>query len=222
MRNDIHELILLLEQYLQNAMQTKGWLDCVVEYILPIVSMLVVIGGGIWTAWTYINGKRKESNEQVLKNVYLPLLCFFITNNTLSQIAGLKIDYKKEPLYEWESVEVIEKSDGTKREKRTAALGITRKNLSEQLDKVDLKLAPAELVALITSYRAACFAVDNFKDESNKKAIEYRTELEYALRFEAYNGYEKYHKKLGLQKGNKQRRLSIKKDHIELDLKHEK
>lgn len=217
MNNDIHKLIILLEEYLQKTMQPKGFLDNAVEYVLPILSMLMVILGGFWTVHTYVEGKRKESNEQILKNVYLPLLQFFLTNDTLAQIEEIKRDYKEEPLYGWERNKTVEKSDGTTKTERISVLGMTRKNLLKQLDEVDLGLAPEELVALITSYKAISYAVDNFTTEKNK-AVDYRTEVEYALRVEAYKGYKKYCKKLGLQKRINQQVFTIEDDHIELNI----
>lgn len=214
----------LLLQYLQNSVAPNSFLDNVVEYILPIFSMLVVIIGGIWTVYTYVKGKNKEENEKILEEVYSPLYQFFVINDTLAQIGNLEVNYKIEPFLEWrnEKTTITWKSGETKTEKiKTNVLGMTREDFIEQIDKINLGLAPKGLVAIIASYKAVNYSIEHFTSdkEINDRAIEYRSELEYALRVEAYKGYKKYHKRLGLLGDTADNAFSICDDHIQLSLK---
>lgn len=224
MFKEIRNICCLLEQYLQNSVAPNNFLDNIVEYILPIFSMLVVIIGGIWTVYIYVKGKNKEENEKILAEVYLPLYQFFVINDTLAQIGNLKIEYKNEPFIEWENVKIkitLTPGEAKKEQIKTAVLGMTRKDFIEQIDKINIGLAPKGLVAIIASYKAVNYSIEHFKNdiEINQRAIEYRSELEYALRIEAYKGYKKYHKHLGLLGDNADNAFSIYDDHIQLSLK---
>lgn len=99
--NNYKEILSLLKQYLEKSIAPNGFWDNVVEYILPISSVLFVIIGGIWTVYTYTKAKNKETNERILAEVYLPLFQFFVTNDSLTQIGNINIDYKKDPFLIW-------------------------------------------------------------------------------------------------------------------------
>lgn len=222
--NDIQNIMNLLIRYLENNVAPNGFWDNVVEYVLPIFSMLVVIIGGLWTVYTYTKGKNKEENEKILEEVYLPLYQFFVTNDTLAQVGNIEVEYKEDPFYEWSNVKTtitmtIGKTE--RKEVKSDVLGMTRENFINQMDKINLGLAPEGLVALITSYKAVNYAIEHFTSdkEINQRAIEYRSELEYALRVEAYKGYKKYHKQLGLLGDNADNAFTICDDHIHLSLK---
>lgn len=229
----IQETLNLLEIWLSKNIAPNGFLDNVVEYMLPIASMLTVIIGGVWTVYTYVKGKNKETNEKILENVYLPLFQFFATNDSLTQIGSIAInDYKKTPLLEWgRKLKTVKMEIGntTVREEKSDVLGLTRAKLLEAIEKVNLGLAPKGLVALISAYKATNYAVEHFTGDNEiyRRAIDYRDELEYSLRVEAYKGYQKYHKRLGLLNGTtlgffngtKRDVFKLCKDHIQLALK---
>ena len=110
----------------------------------------------------------------------------------------------------------------TKHEETTSdVLGLTRKNFIESVDKINLGLAPKGLVALVNTYKSVNYAIEHFSgdEEICQRAIEYRTELEYTFRMEAYRGYKKYHKRLGLLNGETKDVFKICDDHLELALK---
>ena len=94
---------------------------------------------------------------------------------------------------------------------------MSRSSLVEQMNKINLGLAPEELVALITSYKAVICAIENFGKEG-EKAKSYRKRLEYALRIEAYEGYRKYQEKLGIKRQVQQDVFAIYDDCIKLFL----
>lgn len=215
--NAMYELAIVLKQYLQSNMQPKSVLDNIVEYAIPIIGILAIVVGGGWTVYTYREKKNKEEIERILKEVYLPLFQFFVTNDTLAQINSINISYKIAPFYEWKIVETEEYPDGTKGEKTSEILGMSRSSLVEQMNKINLGLAPEELVALITSYKAVICAIENFGKEG-EKAKSYRKRLEYALRIEAYEGYRKYHEKLGIKRQVQQDVFAIYDDCIKLFL----
>lgn len=219
----IQELMNLLKQYLENSIAPNGFWDNVVGYVLPIFSMLVVIVGGIWTVYTYVKGKNKETNEKILEEVYLPLYQFFVTNDAITQIGNIKTGYKENPFLEWNNrkTTVTVKAGEIKHEEIVSdVLGLTRKNFIESVNKINLGLAPKGLVALISTYNAVNYAIEHFSEdkEINQRAIEYRLELEYAFRMEAYKGYQKYHKRLGLLNGATKGVFKICDDHLELAL----
>ena len=222
--NEIQEIISLLKQYLENSIAPNGFWDNVVEYVLPMFSMLVVIVGGIWTVYTYVKGKNKETNEKILAEVYLPLFQFFVTNDSLTQIGNIDIDYKEEPFLVWKSRKTTFKMEigkNTRTETVSDIMGLSRECFLESIDKINLGLAPRGLVALLSAYKSVNYAVDAFaaEEEIRNRAIKYRSELEYAIRIEAYKGYKKYHKRLGLLNGVTKDVCKICDDHIQLSLK---
>lgn len=222
--NDIQEIISLLKRYLENGIAPNGFWDNVVEYILPTFSMLVVIVGGIWTVYTYVKRKNKEINEKILAEVYLPLFQFFVANDSLTQIGNIDIDYKQEPFLVWKNRKTtltMEIGKTTRTETVSDIMGLSRESFLESIEEINLGLAPRGLVALLSTYKAVNYAVDKFTGEKeiNERAVKYRTELEYAIRVEAYKGYEKYHKKLGLLNGVAEDIFKICDDHIQLSLK---
>ncbi|MFQ7132854.1 MAG: hypothetical protein ACLRQC_11860 [Dorea formicigenerans] len=93
----MYELAIVLKQYLQSNMQPKSVLDNIVEYAIPIIGILAIVVGGGWTVYTYREKKNKEEIERILKEVYLPLFQFFVTNDTLAQINSINISYKIAP-----------------------------------------------------------------------------------------------------------------------------
>lgn len=221
---EFQKLIILINQYLENSMAPNSFWDNAVEYALPILSMLVVIIGGGWTFFLYIKGKNREINERILSEVYLPLFRFFVRNDSLTQIANVQIDYKDEPFLVWGNRKTtlkIEIGETTQTETVTDVMGLSRECFLESIEKINLGLAPRGLVALLEAYKAANYAVDKFSGEKEicERATKYRSELEYAIRMEAYQGYKKYHKKLGLLNSITKDVCEICDDHIQLSLK---
>lgn len=222
--NDIQEIISLLKQHLESSIASNGFWDNVVEYVLPTFSMLVVVVGGIWTIYTYVKGKNKEINEKILAEVYLPLFQFFVINDSLTQIRNIGIDYKQEPFLVWKNRKAMirmEIGKTIRTETVSDVMGLSRECFLESIDKINLGLAPRGLVALLNTYKAVNYAADKFTEEKeiNERAIKYRSKLEYAIRLEAYKGYKKYHKKLGLLNGVTENIFKICNDHIQLSLK---
>lgn len=220
--NDIQEIISLLKQYLENSVAPNGLLDNVVEYVLPIFSMLVVIVGGIWTVYTYVKGKNREVNEKVLKEVYAPMFQFFVKNDALAGLKESNIDYKEEPLHEWEKrIKKTEiKKDGMQISvKSVPILNLTKKDFLDMFDEVNLGLAPQELVALFSVYKATIFTVsEGMMSKEGRRADTYRTALEYTIRKHAYEGYMKYCKKLGIVVRKRNDLFEIEDDCIKLKL----
>lgn len=106
-------------------------------------------------------------------------------------------------------------------ETESEVMGLSRESFMEAVEKINIGLAPRGLVALLSTYKAVNYAVDNFTSEKEimDRAVQYRTELEYAIRTEAYSGYKKYHKKLGLLNSVTKDTLKIYDDHIQLLIK---
>lgn len=219
--NEMKEIVNLIKQCLEQNLSPNSFWDNMVEYILPIFSMLIVIVGGFWTVYTYVKGKNKEANQRVLEEVYLPLFQFFVINDSLTQIGDININYKEEPFLVWTSQKTtlkIEEGKTIQTESKTDVMGLSRKSLIEYIEKINLGLSPKNLVALLTSYKAVNYAVETFTGDEQiyRRAIEYRSELEYAIRVEAYKGYKRYHKKLELLNGTTKKVFTIYDDHLQL------
>lgn len=216
------EIINLLRVYLQNAVVQNGFWDNVVEYWIPILSVLFVITGGVFTLYTYIKGKNREINEKVLGEVYSPMYQFFVKNDALTDLAEGDVDYKEEPLLEWKrrkTEEIITDGKHGLSVKAIPVLELSRKDFVKMLDSVNMGLAPQELITLFNIYKSANFAADETGEGAkSQRANEYRTQIEYAIRKHAYIGYMKYCKKLGIEKKTENKLFDVKEDCIKLKL----
>lgn len=216
------EIINLLQVYLQNAVAQNGFWDNVVDYWIPILSVLFVMIGGGWTLCTYIKGKNREINEQILKEVYAPMYQFFVKNDALTDLAEGNVDYKEFPLLEWKkerTEETVTEGNYKLSRKAVTVLELSRKGFIKMLDSVNMGLAPQELITLFNIYKSANFAADETGEGAkSQRANEYRTQIEYAIREHAYSGYMKYCKELGIEKKTENKLFDVKEDCIKLKI----
>lgn len=216
------ELFYLLQVYLHNAVAKNGFWDNVVEYWLPTFSMIVVIVGGIWTVYTYINGKNREINEKVLNEVYAPMYQFFVKNDAMADLAEGDVDYKDDPFLEWKlrtNEEKVKDGEYMLSVKDVPVLKLTRKDFMAMFETINIGLAPQELVTLISTYTAVNYAADETGDgPKSKRAEKYRTLIEYTIRRQAYTGYMEYCKKLDIAIKTENILFDVKKDCIKLKL----
>lgn len=216
---DISEIV---KVYLEKSIEPNGFWDNVVIYVLPILSMLVVIIGGIWTIYTYIKGKNREINEKILSEVYAPMYQFFVKNDALTDFAEGNVDYKEYPLLEWMREKTVENfTDGEYNIKKEVfgILGLTRKDFIETLDSVNMGLAPQELITLYNIYKTVNYLVDHTGNGPKKDRVnDYQVSLEYTIRCHAYSGYQKYCKKIGINVSSETDLFVVKEDCIKLKL----
>lgn len=220
---DKQEVMNLIKQYLENSVAPNGFWDNVVDYILPMFSMLVVIIGGVWTIYTYIKGKNREIDEKVLKEVYAPMFQFFVKNDSLGNLKEVDTDYEKEPIRQWASIttEYKKSKAGIRLITRcNPILNLSKSDFLDMFNEINMGVAPQELVALFSIYRATDYIAQNIEvSEEKKRAKAYEVEIEYAIRQHAYEGYMKYCRKLGISRIKKNDLFEIKRDCIRLKLR---
>lgn len=218
----LQEILSLLKRYLEINVEPNGFWDNIVQYVLPIFSMLVVIIGGIWTIYTYIKGKNREINEKILGEVYAPMYQFFVKNDSLTDLADENVNYKEVPLLSWEKELAKESISGDEYKKFTETvpiLNLSRNDFINMMDRVNIGLAPQELITLFNIYKSTNFVADDIGEgEKSQRADDYRIKIEYAIRKQAYKGYIKCCKKLGISVVKNNDLFCVKSDCIQLKL----
>lgn len=219
---DTQEVMNLIKQYLENNTVPNGFLDNVVDYVLPIFSMLVVIIGGIWTVYTYIKGKNREIDEKVLSEVYAPMFQFFVKSDSLANLKECVIDYKNDALHDWEKniTRMQKNKNGVTISCQIIAIpNFSKEDFLNMFSEVNIGLAPRELVVLFSIYRATVYMEKNETSyEKRERAVAYGKDIEYAIRKHAYVGYMTYCNKLGISGYKTDDLYEIKGDCIELKL----
>lgn len=182
-----------------------------VTYLIPIVTCLSLILGGLWALYKYFNEKSRTFYSNILESVYSPLFNELIkmeysrmlsnssikTNPECNLVGGKagKMDIKNVPFISWikESKNLIMKSGETKLDvKEINIFNFDEILKSIHVDKDKLKYAPRDLVALIESY----FLLEEIKGPLYEKE---KIRIQRQIRRNVIVGYKKYRRKLGLK-----------------------
>ena len=75
---EILDLIKTMTEYFQSQMTPQSFLDLLVQYVIPILQAIVLVGGAGAGIYKYYQSKNREINEKILSTVYAPLYNYFV------------------------------------------------------------------------------------------------------------------------------------------------
>lgn len=220
---DIQKLIDLLVKYLEKVTMPVSTLEWFVNYLIPIIQVLVVVGGAIAAIYKYYSVKNREINEKMLNEVYAPLYQYFVNQQLYCYVYEVTPDYDEGPILEITSKKSTTKfGENNSQISYGTVLDLNRSEFLKVLNSVNIGLASKELFTLLNMYKVVVYVEDNQRDKTNNgylNATIMKIDIEKALRKEIIRGYEKYHKKLKLTQITKNNFYSIKDDNIQFNYK---
>lgn len=187
---------------------TQGF-EFILTYLIPIITCLALILGGIWTIYKYFKDKNMDFYSNILENVYSPLFEELVkmeySRKLLKDSAEIDPDKYGENrnMFKVKDVPFISwKREITKTKMEIGSTTVTRDeydvfNFDDRLKKIHddegkLKYAPRDLVSLIRIYffLEKVKGVPSYNDEKLK--------IQKEIRRNVIIGYKKYRRKLGL------------------------
>ncbi len=179
--------------------------EFIVTYLIPILTCIFLIFGGVWTVYKYFNEKNRNFYSSILESVYEPLFHELVKNEysrkLMCDAAESKNERKKFKVNEIPFI--IWKGE---RKKVILEIGKTTSNIenyevydfnqileSISTDEKRLKYAPRDLVALIESY----FFLERLKGAPTYE--DEKIKIQKHIRRNVIIGYKKYRRKLGLK-----------------------
>lgn len=123
---EILDLIKTMTEYFQSQMTPQSFLDLLVQYFIPILQAIVLVGGAGAGIYKYYQSKNREINEKILSTVYAPLYNYFVKQELYCKLKGLQRDVKQTPILEISSTRVKTKFGNGKVES-------TRENLVQEI-----------------------------------------------------------------------------------------
>ena len=202
---EIIELIRTMTEYFQSQMAPQNLLDLSVQYFIPILQAVVLVGGAVAGVFKYYQSKNREINEKILSTVYAPLYNYFVKQELYCNLKGLQRDVKQSPILEISSTAVKTKYTNGSMEstsEKSAVLNLSRAEFISVLHSVNIGLANKNLYTLLSMYEVVCHEEETFGgQESFFKAGILKVQLENEIRKEIIEGYDYYQKKLGLNEG---------------------
>ena len=196
---------------------------------LPIIQLVLLVGGAIAGVYKYYEEKNREVYETLLSEVYAPLFQYFVKQELMRKLLLLDDDYKDTPLEDYKETPILEvrlRNETTKiamtddieqnAAPPTTVLDLSRDAFLEVLDIANIGLAPKELYTLLSMYKVATWVCRNKRTDSpsfSESAI-IEQKIAHKLRKEIISGYIKYHKKLGLNPGDELEEIVISDDNI--------
>lgn len=219
MLENANELIQLLNEYIHSQMAPKSILDIFVQYIFPIMQALILCGGAVAGIVKYYSSKNKEIYEKILNEVYAPLYQYFVKQELLCFIDEDVRDYHESPVLEVSKRRIVTtlNGDGVKQSEHSAPiLNLDRSEFLKVLDSINIGLASKELYTLLSMYKVLIYCESNYDKDINpyKRATDFKVSVENDLRMEVFTGYQKYHKKLRLQRITKNSYYKLSTDNI--------
>lgn len=203
---NIVELINKINMFLESQMQPLSFLDIFIQYISPIIQLLVIMGGAGAGLYKYFSSKNREIYEKILSEVYAPLYQYFVKQELFCYLSEITLDYHDRPVMEFTSVKQStkinfgEKSSIENKTEKAPVLQLNREEFLKVLDTVNIGLASKELYTLLSMYKVLVYVESGNIKTSNEflTAAILKVDVENKLRKEIFLGYRKYHKKLGL------------------------
>lgn len=183
---DTQKLIDLLAKYLEKVTMPVSSLEWFVNYLIPIIQVLVVVGGAIAAIYKYYSVKNREINEKMLNEVYAPLYQYFVKQQLYCYIHELTPDYNEGPILEI----TLKKSTTTFGEAKSqisyqTVLDLNRSEFLKVLNSVNIGLASKELFTLLNMYKVVVYIEENHGDKTNNgylNATIMKIDIEKALR----------------------------------------
>ncbi|BDR76157.1 hypothetical protein [Clostridium tetani] len=220
---DFNKLMQLLIEYLQKSTQPISTLDWIIKYGIPIIQVIVVVGGAIAAVYKYYSVKNREINEKMLNEVYAPLYQYFVKQEMFCYIHKVERDYKESPILEITSKKTEEKISVGKNQGYStnttyeSVLDLNRNEFLKVLDSVNIGLASKELLTLLNMYKVIMH-IEGTADKTSNSFLDatiMKVDVENSLREEIIKGYKEYHRKLNLKTITPNKYFVIKDDNIE-------
>ena len=140
---EILDLIKTMTEYFQSQMTPQSFLDLLVQYVIPILQAIVLVGGAGAGIYKYYQSKNREINEKILSTVYAPLYNYFVKQELYCNLKGLQRDVKQTPILEISSTRVKTKLGNGKVEstrEKFSVLNLDRKEFINVLHSVNIGL----------------------------------------------------------------------------------
>jgi len=204
----------LLNEYLKQLSEPISSIDFLVIYVLPIIQVIVLVGGAITGLYKYFKTKNQEIYQRLLSEVYAPLYQYFVKQELVRKITKDE-HYKEKPILEYCSATTqTDCITNITQVNNEYLLGLNREELIKVLDSINIGLASRELYTLLSMYKVLVHFDSKPDSELNKfeNIAAMKLDIENKLRREIVLGYNKYHKKLGIKGGIENDFLKIKND----------
>lgn len=220
----LRKLIELGIKYLEQSTNPVSGFDWIIQYGLPIIQTIVLVGGAIAGLYKYYSTKNKEVNEKILREVYAPLFQYLIKQELFCFVNRFERDIEKTPILELVREKRTYKDLGTSENNygyevnftTETILNLDRKEFLKVLDNVNIGLASKELFTLLSMYQVLIYIEDKYNETTDGylNSTIMKVDVENALRSEIIRGYNYYHKKLGLKTLETSKFYKIKGDKI--------
>lgn len=187
------KLINLLCDYLENINRPLSGIDITVNYILPIISSILLVTTAIFGVVKYYKEKNRDFNEKILNGVYAPLYQYIIKQEYARSKKMGELPIDKHPIIGL----VNEKKTVTGLFSDNVKTEITKRDILNSKDLLKVKeslnfgLVPQDLLVLLNIYEIS-------QDISNSVPDEEYTKIEMSIRNNIINGYQKYRKLLNI------------------------
>lgn len=183
------EILELLQEYLQQAIVGRTWIDNFVDYWVPIIGAVVLVITSFAAVYKYFKEKNRDLNEKILKEVYAPLFQYIIQQEYVRKInPNLTID-------EYPIISVTKKKTHIGSDTTEIQDVLRRNDLLTVKKSINFGLAPQDLLVLLNVYEILNSGINQISDDEYFK-------IEMRLRTEIIDGYLEYRNKLGLDKKN--------------------
>lgn len=210
-----NETIELVNSFLQSQLEAKSMIDIFIEYVSPILQLIVIIGGAVLGLYKYYKTKNIEVYEKLLSEVYAPLYQYLVKQELYRKIMMPDLTYEETPI-----LEVTNKKTVKNEIIKEVVLGLNRTELLKVLDSINIGLAPKELYTLLSMYKVLVNieSTNFYKSDDILSASIMKVDVENKLRKEIISGYKKYHKKLGVNAGADNDFFSLSDDQINFEI----
>lgn len=205
----------LINTFLQLQLEPISFLDIFIQYISPLIQLLVILGGAIAGLYKYYKTKNREIYEKLLSEVYAPLYQYLVKQELYRKIVDNTLDYKSSPILELTSKETVF-NDTSVKITTSPVLGLNRDELLKVLDSINIGLASKELYTLLSMYKVLIHIENSTKKTRDDvlTASIMKVDIENKLRKEIVSGYKKYHNKLGVKAGGDMDFFTLSEDQI--------
>lgn len=225
---NINKIAELLIQYLEQVNQPMDFLDKLTAYILPIIGGLVLVLSALGGFIKYSRNKNIEIYEKILNEVYSPLYQYFIKQELVMYIHMEGRDYTETPIIEMPTIRTTtthRQNNGQatieRNEERTYTLNLGREEIIQIRDKLNFGLINKDLFSYLNMYEVLVYMENKYNTNTDNylQATLIKVDVENKIRKAVFDGYEKCHKKLGLDKSTEKEMWTIKDDQIYFSVK---
>lgn len=198
-------LIKLVEQVIKQGLVEPSNLDIFINYYVPILQLVLIVIGGGFALYKYIQTKNIEKYEKLLREVYSPLYMYIVKQETVRKLLKLNPKYNEVP--------ILEITDN-----ETNPLQLGRKTITDMLKNINVGVASKELITLLSVYEVCIYYEDTQKKNCDLflEATIMKVNIENKLREEILRGYKKFHKKLGVKSDINKKFYNLTNSNIEI------